>query len=142
LGVYSAFQADQPDHRQDHRHADRRCCLCIQLLVSPACFRVSLCLRGETRPIKDRRPGGCPQSHVLSVPYSGREDLLTAGLPAASSCYASRLVPQWRYWLIDLPAKVVSVWFKAYVVIAYALTTAAFLMALLGLVLYLFGVPL
>lgn len=46
----------------------------------------------------------------------------------------------WRYWLIDLPAKVVEVWLKAYVVLAFAVTTAAFLTVLLSLVLHLFGI--
>ena len=48
----------------------------------------------------------------------------------------------WRFWWIDGPAAVVSGLLKAYVVIAYAATTVAFLMVLLVIAAYLLGIPL
>ena len=48
-------------------------------------------------------------------------------------------MPNWRFWIIDGPAKVIEVLFKFYVVVVAALSTVAFLMALLTVILWLFG---
>ena len=57
----------------------------------------------------------------------------------SSPCYD--LCPM-RYWLVELPAKVVGALLKAYLVLGYVAVTVAFFMALLTVVAYLVGYPL
>lgn len=45
----------------------------------------------------------------------------------------------WRYWIVDLPATIISGLFKVYVAIVATLSTVAFILALATVVMHLFG---
>ena len=47
---------------------------------------------------------------------------------------------RWRFWLVDLPARIVDTWFRVYWLLAFALTTICILTAGLSLALYLLGI--